>query len=130
LGGLFGSKRNNSTITKEAHFSLTHRCANSGLLRHLPVQLPAVHPALYSNGRATECHSAGAGRREIVEEMTSEDMAEMEAAVTAALRATEGEGWTVLRAGGAARGRSSHDCDFVITCRGSNRHAAVCSPRL
>lgn len=60
-----------------------------------------------------------------METMTEADISEMETAVQEALRTAEGDGWSVLRAGGAARGKSSHDCDFVITCRGSNRCAAI-----
>lgn len=60
-------------------------------------------------------------RDSLLQDTSADEVEEMEAAVRSSVLATEGSGWLVLRAGGAARGRSSHDVDFIITCENSNR---------
>lgn len=77
-------------------------------------------------------------RNSLLEDTPEEEVEEMEAAVKSSLTATEGASWQatesaswqVLKAGGAARGRSSHDADFVITCEGSTRSPSVHAPDL
>lgn len=149
-GGAFGSRFNNTTITREAHFSLVHRCVSQicpfpplspvcSMLKQEAEKFPAsisrskkkVENCVIFHKRTREYQlqnlqiPLGCRQELLMETMTDADISEMETAVQAALRTAEGEGWSVLRAGGAARGKSSHDCDFVITCRGSSRCAAI-----
>ena len=60
-------------------------------------------------------------RQTLLRDTSSDELTELQEAVTQAVTAAEGDGWSVMLGGGAARGRSTHDVDFIITCEGSTR---------
>ncbi|KAK9820638.1 hypothetical protein WJX81_002025, partial [Elliptochloris bilobata] len=53
-------------------------------------------------------------RGDLLVDCPAADVAEMEAAVLATFNRVAGEGWQIVRVGGAMRGEASHDADFVV----------------